>query len=537
MLRKLTAAAFAFFLLAALFQCGRRGSPSGGPKDETPPVLLRAEPANGTTGFQSTRIRLYFDEYVRLQDVQNQLIISPPMKTPPLITPMGGASKVIQIDIKDTLRENTTYTFNFGQSVVDHNEGNPYPLLTYVFSTGEYLDSLSLIGAVADGFKRSPDPFISVMLYEIDSAYTDSTIYQEPPYYLTNTLDSAVIFQLNNLKAGRYRLVAIQDEGKDNTFTPNADKIGFVADTITLPTDSTYVLRLFREIPDYGIRKPSFVASNHIVFGFTGGRAPLLERITPLPDSVRTHVARERGKDSLNLWITPFEADSLLFVLQDPLREGRRDTVTVKPISSQPDTLRLSWVPGRNLVPVDSVYLESTLPLAAVDTSRFRMVDQDTLPVPFALRADSLGRRVYLDFEKQANRTYSLELYPGAVTDFFGGTNDSLSNRWSIGSPADYGTLRMTLQGAVTYPVVAELTDDRDRLVRTEKLSSPKELVFRWLEPGTYRFRLILDANGNGRWDTGSFLEKRQPEQVVYFPAPIEMRANWEDRRTFTIQE
>lgn len=535
--RKLPAAAFGLCLLVALAQCGRRGTPSGGPKDETPPVLVRAEPDNGTTNFSATRIRLYFDEYVRLEDVQNQLIISPPMKYPPEISPLGGASKVVQIDIKDTLRENTTYTLNFGQSVVDHNEGNPYPLLSYVFSTGDYLDSLELRGAVADAFKRAADPFISVMLYEIDTAYTDSTIYKDPPYYLTNTLDSAVIFQLSNLKAGQYRLVALKDEGKDNTYTPNADKIGFVSDTITLPTDTTYVLRLFKEIPDYGVRTPSFAAANRILFGYTGKVTPQLELLTPLPDSVRTLVEREPGKDSLNFWITPFEADSLQFVLQHPEREQRRDTFTVKPISSEADTLLITWSPTRTLTPVDTVYLQASLPLVGLDSTQFRMVDQDTIPVPFTLWKDSLGRRVYLEFEKTANRSYNLEAFPGAVTDFFGNTNDSIVQRWSIGKPADYGTLRMNLEGAIAYPVVAELIDGRDRLVRQVYLPEAMPLHFRWLDPGTYRFRIIMDANGNGQWDTGSFLEKRQPEQVIYFPAPIEMRANWEDVRTFTIRE
>ncbi|WP_088339799.1 Ig-like domain-containing protein [Robiginitalea sediminis] len=538
LLRRLPTAAFALCLLVALAQCGRRGSPSGGPKDVTPPVLLRAEPENRTTGFSASRIRLYFDEYIRLEDVQNQLIISPPMKYPPEISPLGGASKYIQIDIVDTLLENTTYTLNFGQSVVDHNEGNPYPLLTYVFSTGDFLDSLSLQGAVADGYNRTADPFISVMLYELDSTYTDSTVYQEPPYYLTNTLDSAVVFQLSNLKPGQYRLIALKDEGKDNTFTPNADKIGFVADTITLPTDSTYVLRLFREIPEYGVRTPSFAASNRILFGFTGGVAPLVEPLTPLPDSVRTALVREPGKDSLTLWMSPFEADSLRFVLTHPEREQQRDTFTVKPISGQAaDTLRISWSPTGSLTPLDSVYFEATLPLVSVDTAMFRLVDQDTVPVPFSLRSDSLSYRINLDFEKAPNQTYRLEVFPGAMTDFFMGTNDSLQTRWSTGAPDEFGTLKMNLEGAVTYPVVAELIDQRDRLIRRVALSEPQTLEFPWLNPGTYRFRIILDANGNGKWDTGKFLEQRQPERVIHFPAPIEMRANWEDVRTFTIRE
>ena len=183
-LKKLLGLLFVTFMVLALWQCAKRGSPSGGPKDITPPKLVRAEPENFSTNFKATKIRLYFDELIKLEDVQNQLVVSPPFKNPATISPMGGPSRYIEVTIKDTLRENTTYTINFGQSIVDNNEGNPNSFLSYVFSTGDYLDSLTLSGAVKDAINRKADEFISVMLYEIDSAYTDSTIYKQPPLYI-----------------------------------------------------------------------------------------------------------------------------------------------------------------------------------------------------------------------------------------------------------------------------------------------------------------------------------------------------------------
>ena len=114
MFKRLFAYIFLFFIAAALVQCAKRGRPTGGPKDVDPPVLLKAEPENMTTGFKATKIRLYFDELVKLEDVQEQLIVSPPLKYTPIITPQGGANKFVEITIKDTLQENTTYTMNFG---------------------------------------------------------------------------------------------------------------------------------------------------------------------------------------------------------------------------------------------------------------------------------------------------------------------------------------------------------------------------------------------------------------------------------------
>ncbi|MEO1012987.1 MAG: Ig-like domain-containing protein, partial [Bacteroidota bacterium] len=242
MLRRLLVCFFLFCALFAFLQCARRGNPTGGPKDVEPPVLLRADPENMSINFDAKTIKLYFDEYVKLKDIQEQLIVSPPLKYPPEISPQSGADKVVEISIKDTLKENTTYTLNFGQGITDNNEGNPSSFLTYVFSTGDYIDSLTVSGVVKDAYNKEPDEFISVMLYKLDTAYTDSTIYQKPPNYITNTLDSTIIFTLKNLKEGKYALFGIKDEAKNNIFDQNSDKIAFIRDTVDLPTDSIYLL-------------------------------------------------------------------------------------------------------------------------------------------------------------------------------------------------------------------------------------------------------------------------------------------------------
>src|SRR5690606_31186767 len=119
-----------------------------------PPKILKSVPENFSTNFTAKEIRIYFDEYIKIKDVQKQLIISPPMDTEPNITPLGSASKYIKIIINDTLKANTTYAFNFGQSIVDNNEENPYPYYKYVFSTGNYIDSLSVKGNIYDAQNR-----------------------------------------------------------------------------------------------------------------------------------------------------------------------------------------------------------------------------------------------------------------------------------------------------------------------------------------------------------------------------------------------
>ena len=195
--------------------CANRGTPTGGEKDTDPPVIVRAVPENFSTNFKGNEIRIYFDEYVKIKDAQKQLIISPPMDTAPIITPMSTASKYITIKIEDTLIDNTTYAFNFGESIVDNNEENPYPYYRYVFSTGNTIDSLSVQGYVVDALQEQADPYVSVMLYEVDSTYKDSIVYKEKPRYITNTLDSLTTFSIENIKAGKYKLVALKDKNSN----------------------------------------------------------------------------------------------------------------------------------------------------------------------------------------------------------------------------------------------------------------------------------------------------------------------------------
>ena len=536
-LKRLLSAAFLLFLALALYQCARRGSPSGGPKDTEPPVLLKAEPENLSTNFKSNKIRLYFDEYIKLQDVQNKLIVSPPFKYPPVISPQGGASKYVEILIKDTLRENTTYTLNFGESIVDNNENNPYPFLTYVFSTGDYLDSLSLLGVVKDAFNKETDDYISVMLYEIDSSYTDTVIRKNPPNYLANTQDSTTIFKLQYLKAGKYRLVAIKDEAKNNLYDPVVDKIGFVSDTISLPNDSIYLLSLFREIPEYSLSVPKFEASNRILFGYTGpGERPVINTLSSIPDSVFTYLAKVPGKDSLNYWFTPFESDSLIFEVVNE-RLQKRDTFTVKSRKLKQDSLVLSPSYRNTIGFLDTMAISSNIPKLKKDTSMVTLISRDSVPQPLSISLDTTMNRLIFDFEKEPNETYFLKLLPGTFTDIFGNSNDTLNYRLTTGSYADFGNLRIRLQGDLNFPILLELTDPKGKLIRRIVAREDELFEFNLLSPGKYLVRAIYDANENARWDTGDFYRKIQPERVVYFPQEIEVRANWELEQTFLIEE
>lgn len=536
-LKKLLSFIFLTLIGLALWQCAKRGNPTGGPEDKTPPELLRTEPENFSTNFKAKKIRLYFDEFIKLEDVQNQLIVSPPLKNLPEVRPLGGASKYIEVILKDTLKENTTYTLNFGQSIVDNNEGNPNSFLTYVFSTGSYIDSLTVSGAVKDAFNRKADEFISVMLYELDTAYTDSTIYKSPPNYITNTLDSLPFFELKNLKAGQYAMVGIKDVNKNNIFDQRQDKIGFLQDTITIPTDSIYLLNLFLEQPGYNISVPSYVAKNHILFGFQGDHRDIkIETLTNLPDSVKTVLLKDREKDTLHYWLTPTDLDSIIFKISNERLE-RIDTFTVKTRKLPLDSITLSSSVRGKFNFEERFSVLGNTPLVRLDTTQVGLVLNDSLLAPYTYTRDSINNKFDFDFDVEPNQRYRFAFFPGAITDFFGMVNDTLDYSFSVGSYADFGNLSVNISGNVRYPLIAQLTNEQGETQRELLATVPKVLEFNNLEPGKYMIRVIFDDNGNGVWDTGSYLKKLQPEKVSYYPDVIDVRANWELEQTFIITD
>lgn len=541
MLRRFLAILFFLLIIVSLLQCGRRGGKlTGGPKDEDPPVLEKSEPENMTTNFKGDKIRLTFDEYIKLKDVQDQLIVSPPLKNQPEISPQGGAQKYVEIKLKDTLKPNTTYTINFGQSVQDNNEGNPSSFLTYVFSTGDYIDSLEVQGAVKDAYNQKVDEFITVMLYEIDSAYTDSTLFKKPPNYITNTLDSTVIFSLKNIKEGQYAIFALKDEAKNNLFDQNADKIGFLNDTIFLPSDSLQLpaLTLFKEIPNYSASVPSFVARNRIIFGYYGDKNETI-KITPLtaiPDTVKTRILKERDKDTINFWFTPNEMDSIVFTIANEAKKVI-DTFTVKRRKVGTDSLRITPNQTGSLDFNKSFYLEANTPLTQIDTSKMKMLVKDSIPFDFDVAFDIIANKIDIIFSLEPSENYTLDLLPGAITDFFGQTNDTTNYRLNTRSFSDYGNAIINLSGTVTYPLIVQLTNEKGETQYEFYATEQKTIKFNHIAPASYRLRVIFDTNENGKWDTGSYLKNIQPERVSYYPDIIEMRPNWDWNETFILQE
>ncbi len=514
------------FVLSGIFlNCARRGTPTGGPKDSIPPILTKAIPNIESVNFDETKIKIYFDEYIKLKDVKKRLVISPPQKNDPIITPLGTASKFIYIKILDTLDPNTTYAFNFGNSIVDNNEENELKNFKYVFSTGTYIDSLKVSGEVTDLTVKKSAENIDVMLYEYDSTFTDSIIFKEKPRYIANTLDST-LYELSNLREGKYLLIALKDENFNKIYNPETDKIGFIKDTITIPTDEKYNFSIFKEIPIFEIVRPKEANKGHIIFGFLGNAKGVnIELLSDTPSDFKAVINFEKDKDTINYWYTPFEADSLNFLVSN---DDYSENFTVKIRSSEIDSLITNKSTNSVLHLLDTFSIETNTPIVSIDKTLIKIIDKDTLSVDFNTILSDSKTKLYIDFDKKHDQKYAFEMLPNTITDILGISNDTIAVDLITKTPEDYGTVNMNIVSSKKSSFIVDLLNDKGKAVRTAKVDKPQIVGFTLVPPGKYLIRVTFDENNNGIWDTGNFLNRRQPEMIKYFDTEIDLRANWE---------
>jgi len=519
---------FLIVLVLSFSQCAKKGRPDGGPKDEDAPLFVTANPPYETINFDKNEINIYFNEYIKLKDLSKQLIISPPLnpENPPLISPQGSPSKYINIQILDTLLENSTYIFDFGNSVQDNNEANTLERFKYVFSTGAYIDSLTLSGSVKNSFKSESVENIKLLLYRLDSAYTDSAVYNRKPDYVTSTLDSSN-YEFSNLRKGNYLLVALNDAGSDYVFNPKTDEIGFLKDTIWLPRDSIIKteLSIFKEELPYTFRRGKEIRKGQLIFGYQGKPSNIkIENLSAVPDNFQTIIFPEKDKDTLNLWHSPIEKDSLIFKISN---NNIIDTITVALRKKQLDSLTVTKITGGVLNIKDTLFFSTNNPIIKIDTSKINFVHTDSIYITYKAFISKKESSVGFLFEKKFKTSYKLNLYPDALVDIFETSNDTVTSQFRTRSIEDYGEISLAIQNPEKVPVIIQLTDINDVTVAQETSSENKTISFNYLIPKKYKIRIIYDTNNNGKWDTGNYLEKKQPEPVQYFPEVQEIRPNW----------
>jgi hypothetical protein len=522
-------------LLVIIVSCAKRGTITGGLKDTIAPALKISFPENFNTNFKGNEIKLIFDENVKLKNLNKQLVISPPMKYEPIISPTT-ATKSISIKIKDTLQANTTYSFNFGQSIADNNEGNPLNQFKYVFSTGNHIDSLALGGRIKDAYDIEVEPFVSVMLYEVNDSFKDSVIYKENPRYITNTLDSLKTFRLENLKAGKYMLIALKDLNNNNKFDPKKEKIGFIKHLITIPNDTVYELELFKETLPFKAFKPAQASGNRLLMSYEGNMKLAESRPNIVLQNnaiiLPTVITQFPKKDSLQIWYKPIKADSLALIVK---KNSYKNNFSFKIKDQKKDTLSITALQNGTLHFRDRFTLETVTPLVAFDNSKIQLTNKDSIAVAFTTKYDDFNQKLFFDFKKEPSEKYTLTVLPGALTDFFDVSNDTLSYKLITQSTSDYGNLRVQLQNVKYFPVIVELTNKKGDIIAAEYSENNTTVDFNLLEPALFTLRIIYDQNKNKVYDTGNYLEKKYAEEVIYFSKEIDIRANWDVEQVFDL--
>ena len=523
--------------LAIISGCAKRGSPSGGPIDSIPPVLVNANPKLNSTNFDSEEIRLTFDEFVKLDKVQDQLIISPPLeKSSYEIKPLTGVTKKVFLKFIDTLDINTTYTINFGNSIKDNNEDNPLTFFSYTFSTGETLDSLYVKGNISDAYDIETDEYVSIHLYRIDSTLNDSIIFNKQPTYISNSLDSTS-YKFNNLREGKYLIVAMKDVDNNYFFDPFSDKIGFIDSVITLPKDSIINFKLFKEETELIWDKPHFINSEKIGFGYYGkldfNRLVLNSN---LPDSVNYTFTKEIEKDTIYLWLTKNSFDSLNFNL---IEKDTTKLTTVK-FDRKKDTLIDSLSISAKTANVihlrESFKLSSNIPIQKIVDSLINIRDVDSISVPFATSLNDNLDQIDIKFEVSPSDNYRIFILPEAIRDIKGVINDNLQFNLVSQSLEDYGNIYLDVIRNTQSKFILHLIDSNGDIIREfNNVNQNSTFNFDYIRPGKYTFRLIEDLNKNNLWDTGNYLKRVKPEPVYYFPSELEVRANWDLNETFDL--
>ncbi len=520
-----------------IFGCAKRGNPSGGPIDSIPPVLINASPKLNSINFDSDEIRLTFDEWIKLENIQDQLIISPPIdKSSYEITPLSGVTKKVFLRFLDSLNPKTTYTINFGNSIQDNNENNPLTFFSYTFSTGETIDSLFIMGNIRDAFDQETDDYISLQLYRVDSLFKDSIIYSDKPTYISNTLDSTN-YKFQNLKEGKYLLIALKDLDNNYFFDPFYDKIGFMDSLIILPRDSIIDLKLFKEETDLVWEKPYFINSEKIGFGYYGRLDMDKIKIeSNIPDSVNYVFTKEKDIDTLNLWLSKNSFDSLNFSLIE--------SDTIKLTTVKFDRKKDSLIDSLNLSPKtiniihinESFKISSNIPVADVEDSLITVRDIDSLVIPFSTEINSQLNEVFISFDVSPSDKYNIFIKPNAIKDIRGGINDSINYNVVSQTLEDYGNIFLDILGGNNSKYILQLLNANNEIIREYKNAySNSSYTFNYVIPGKYTFRLIEDLNSNDVWDTGNYIKRKQPEPVYYFPGEIDVRANWDLNETFNL--
>ena len=542
MIHKVKYLVFSLGLLLTAFlaqRCANAVAPTGGPKDTTPPVVVAAVPDNQSTHFIGKKIEITFDEYITLENANQNVLISPPLSEKPDIK---LKNKTVIVKFKEDLVPNTTYTINFGAAIKDLHEGNPFKDYVYSFSTGDHIDTLGIAGKVLDAESMKPVENVYVGLYAADRDNLDSLPMTVAPNYITKT-DKEGQFSLNGLADKSYRVFALKDANANLYFDLPNESAAFL-DTLVAPSDSTLkalTLYMFTEVDSAQVLlEKKLIEEGLLRFVF---RHPAQEAVimTPemLPDTFNLVTTHSAAYDTVWSYFTPNVKDSLWVQLKYDtiINDSTHYSLKFKDKKAKnkkPETLKVKDnLVGRGaLVHGDTLTLTFSEPIvryAMRDSAVFKcdtLIFYDTLAFE---PADEQGMKYHLLNPVADDVSYSIEI-PDSV--FFGirnRTNEAIKLDFHVVNDDEYGNIYITVVPPKDLKqVVVQLTSESGKVIKEQVITKKDEVMFDYLMPAKYKLRAILDADGNGKWSTGNYHRHTLPETIIDYKDVLDLKAGWD---------
>ncbi len=549
---------FIVLLTLVLAGCANRGvGPQGGPKDSIPPIPRFYEPELGALNYHGNKIEVTFDEYIQLDNIGTNLMMSPPQQNPPEVKARG---KKLIVLFKDSLYDHTTYTLDFGSAVCDYREKVPLKGYSFYFSTGEEIDTLETTGYVYDAMNLNPVKGVTVGIYR---NLADSAFVRDPFLRIAKT-DSAGGFRIKNIHPGTYRIYGVDDLSRDYRLTIG-EALAFADETVTIQDSDTIVsstnLFLFKETQQKLYMQRALRDERHkitLLFSAPPDSAPVLR---PLCDTLNYHISYSAKMDTATIWLTDsmsIEQDSLFF-------EARyRQTDSLYNLVWVTDTLRTIWrapklsekaketqarINRNRRIEIkcnarkgfeifDTLRLVCNTPLVSINTDAmhlYEITDTVRTPIPFSIAPhDTLPMKIAILADMKPEGHYELLLDSGALYDMYGITHIKANYGLLVKALSDYSTLRVKL---VPFEPQAriQVLNSKDEVLR-ELPATEEGAFFEYLKPDGYYLRLYIDANNDGKWTTGSWENHRQPEAVWYFPQKIQTKSNWDFEEEWNYQ-
>ncbi len=536
--------ALGLFVVLLVAGCAQVGSPTGGPKDETPPALLLATPPIGATEVMPDRLVLAFDEYVKAGQWRPQLLVSPPLEGPMDLVVRG---REVELSWEGALKENTTYVFQFGEGIVDVNEGNPAEQLVHAFSTGTALDTLAIEGVVRDAIDGSPSKGMRVMLYPEDLPL-DSILAGVSPQFV-GTTDGAGAFEVGYLPDGNFRLMAVEDANRNYAW--DAGERVAVGPTAVTAGDTT--LWELRSGNTEGPRAPYLSEAR---WDSTGYALWTLSEPLEANDSLSwadscgvTLLEFDRNRIHAWGWTVDSTAPRLVWHHAPVWAAGEWTTDTMDvpaPRWTPTEALELVAKPLGKRLPGERPTITWSAPISGVDTSQMAL-RVDSVPVPVLVESRWPCMRFALTNEAcvKAGVQVSLTMFPGALVRAGAGVDpgadgdaerfpeDTLELAWSVQPQDALSEWILHLEGVGCAGLV-ELTDNQG--TRLDALAVKGDTTLRWtsLSPGKVSATWWGDLDGDEVWRSVDVPTWRVPEPVLKLPAE-ELRPNWVLETTWTL--